>query len=92
MAPSKLVVISAAILVSLSAAASADDRGLRAEKMPFQDCLALIDEVAGEFGTGARRLQRTRDRHSAQIHASDGIVTLVCSRTDQTVTLSKTAS
>jgi hypothetical protein len=89
MASWKAALISVAILVGLSTASSAEDRAMRSEKMPFRECLALIDEVAGEFGTDAMRLQRTRDLHSARIQAADGIVTLVCSRTDQTVTLSR---
>ena len=92
MAVSKLVLTSAALVVGLSAAAAAQDRSVRAEKMPFQECLALIDEVAGEFGPGAMRLQRTKDVHSARILAPDGVVTLVCRRTDQTVTLARGTS
>jgi len=87
---SSLRLVPAAILVAFPAIASAEDLAMRAEKMPFQECLALIDEVAGEVGSGAMRLQRTRDLHSARITAADGVVTLVCSRTDQTVTLTRT--
>jgi len=83
--------ILAVALLGLSASASANDRKLRSERMPFQDCLAMIDEVAVEFGAGAMRMERTRDLRSARIDAEDGIITLVCSRTDQTVTLTRSA-
>jgi hypothetical protein len=81
----------AAMLIGFWSSASAGDRAFRSERMPFQDCLALIDEVAGEFGSGAMHVERTADLRSARIRAADGVVTLVCSRTDQTVTLTRSA-
>lgn len=68
------------------------DAPTRSAAMPFSDCLALMQEVADEFGPDAMTVARTRDVHSATIRAADGDVILVCSRTDQTVTLMRTPS
>jgi hypothetical protein len=80
-----------AIVVLCSFEASAEDHARRTEKMPFAECLTLIDEVAEELGVDSIDLQRTGDVHSARIAAADGDVMLVCRRADQTVTLLRTA-
>ncbi len=80
------------VLVMLSTAVGAQDRGGRAERMPFDECLTLIDEVADELGSSGMTWQRTRDMHSARVRATDGYVTVICKRADQTVTLLRSAS
>jgi hypothetical protein len=79
-----------AIVLVFSAEASAE-HAQRTEKMPFGDCLSLIDEVAEELGVAAVDLERTSEVHAARITAADGHVTVVCRRANQTVTLVKTA-
>jgi hypothetical protein len=80
----------AAALAAVSMPASGEALADRTERMPFHECLSLIAEVAGEFGTGALHVQRSADLSSARIKVADGEVTLVCRRTDQTVTLAGT--
>ena len=92
MAASTKALLAAATAVLFCAGASTEGHGRRMEKMPFDECLALIDEVADELGTTALDVRRTRAVHSARIEAADGHVLLVCSRVDQTVTLTKRAS
>ena len=75
----------------VAASAAAGERALRSETMPFRDCLALIDEIAAEFGGNAVRIGHTRDGRSARIEAADGVVTLACSRIEETVTLTRSA-
>jgi hypothetical protein len=80
-----------ALVALCSVEAAADGHARRTEKMPFDQCLSLIDEVAEELGVDSIDLQRSGDVHSARITAADGHVMVVCRRADQTVTLLRTA-
>jgi hypothetical protein len=91
MTPSLYGLLAIATVAVCSTAASAEGHPRRTEKMPFGDCLSLIDEMAEELGVDSVDLQRTSDVHSARITAADGHVLVVCRRADQTVTLLRTA-
>lgn len=82
----------AAALAAVSLPALGQGPAERTVRMPFHECLSLVSEVAAEFGTGALHVERSADVRSARIRAADGEVTLVCRRTDHTVTLARTRS
>ena len=80
------------VMAASSTLAGAQEAALRAQRMPFGECLALIDEVADELGSSGVVRAHTGDMQWARIEAADGFVTVICKRADQTVTLLRTAS
>ncbi|WP_230530480.1 hypothetical protein [Microvirga roseola] len=77
--------------------ASLASSGVRAESaettrvatMPFADCLSIIAEVSQEIDEEPVNLASTDDLISVRINASDGFVTVSCSRPDSRMTLTR---
>jgi hypothetical protein len=57
--------------------------------MPFTECLAIIAEASQEVDEEPVRLVSTDDEVSVRINASDGFVTVSCSRPDNRMVLTK---
>ncbi|MGO4387385.1 hypothetical protein AB4Y85_07590 [Microvirga sp. 2YAF29] len=83
-------IISGALgILSLSAAVHAQEANTRIASMPYADCLAIIAEASGEIDEQPVRLVDTSDQTTVRIPASDGFVTVSCSRSDNQMMLTK---
>ena len=67
----------------------AETQESRVATMPFADCLAIIAEASQEVDAEPVRLASTDDLITVRIDASDGHVTVSCSRPDNKMTLTK---
>jgi hypothetical protein len=61
----------------------------RTEVMAFSDCISLVDEISSEMGVKPVSLLRTADVWLSRLDASDGAVTITCSRPERRVTLKR---
>jgi len=79
------------LILGLSGAlgATAEPANTRTATMPFEECLAIIAETAQEIGEEPVRLVSSADEVAVRINASDGFVTVSCSRPDNRMVLSK---
>jgi hypothetical protein len=83
-------VISGALgILSLGSAVHAQDVNSRVASMPYADCLAIIAEASDEVDEQPLRLVDTSDETTVRIPASDGFVTVSCSRADNRMVLTK---
>jgi len=67
----------------------AEDVNTRVVTMPYSECLAIIDETAGEIGEAPVKLVNTNDETKVRINASDGFVTVSCERSGNRMVLTK---
>jgi len=72
-------------LVAGSAAVQADEANTRTAAMPYSDCLSIISETAQELGEAPVQMVNNDEETTVRINASDGFVTISCSRTDKIV-------
>ncbi len=75
--------------VATGSGASAQTADTRVATMPFAECLAIIAETEQELGEKPVTLVSTNDLTTVRINASDGFVTVSCSRPDSKMTLTK---
>jgi hypothetical protein len=61
----------------------------RTEVMAFSDCVSLVEDISSEMGVKPVSLLRTADVWLSRLDASDGAVTITCSRPDRRVTLKR---
>jgi hypothetical protein len=61
----------------------------RIASMPFAECLSIIDEASQEVDEEPVKLVSNSDVVTVRINASDGFVTMSCSRSDNKITLTK---
>ena len=73
-----------------SASAQAAPAGTRTATLPFEACLSIIAEIAGDLGEEPVALVKTSDIHTVRIDAADGFVTVSCNRPEGRMTLTKT--
>lgn len=71
--------------------ARAEAANTRIATMPFSECLAIISEAAQEVGEEPVKLVSSSDLVTVRINASDGFVTVSCSRSDNRMTLTRSA-
>ena len=83
-----LFAIAGLSLSGLDARAEADTR---IAAMPFSECLSIISEAAQEVGEEPVKLVSGSDLVTVRINASDGFVTVSCSRSDNRMTLTRSA-
>lgn len=76
-------------IVAAGPVARAETADTRIATMPFAECLAIIAEVAQEMDEDPVTLVGTDDLTTVRINASDGFVTVSCSRPDNRMTLTK---
>ena len=67
-------------ILSFSVAARAEDANTRIAAMPYSDCLSIINETAQETGMAPVQLVDNDEGTTVRISASDGFVTVSCSR------------
>ena len=85
-----LITILFAALGAFSASgAQAQLADTRIASMPFADCLSIIDEASQEVDEEPVKLVSNSDVVTVRINASDGFVTMSCSRSDNKITLTK---
>jgi hypothetical protein len=83
-------VISGALgILYFGSAVQAQEANTRVASMPYADCLAIIAEASNEIDEQPVRLVDTSDETTVRIPASDGFVTVSCSRNDNRMVLSK---
>jgi hypothetical protein len=63
----------------------------RVAMMPFSECLSIISEASQEVDEEPVKLVSTGDLVTVRINASDGFVTVSCSRPDSRMTLTRSA-
>ena len=71
--------------------ARAETAGTRMATMPYDECLSIIAEVSQEVDEKPVKLVSTGDLLTVRINASDGFVTVSCSRPDSRMTLTRSA-
>jgi hypothetical protein len=76
-------------IVAAGPDARAESPDTRVADMPFTDCLEIIAETSQEVDEKPVTLVSTGDLTTVRIHASDGFVTVSCSRPDNRMTLTK---
>ncbi len=76
-------------IMSCGAAVHAQDANTRIASMPYADCMAIIAEASEEMDEQPLRLVDTSDQTTVRIPASDGFVTVSCSRSDNRMVLTK---
>jgi hypothetical protein len=64
----------------------------RTATMPFDQCLAIIDEVSMEFDAEPFGLVDTENERSVRFEAEDGYVSVSCSRADNKMVLATGAA
>lgn len=69
--------------------ALAETENTRIATMPFEECLSIIAEVSRELDEDPVSLVSTGDLTTVRINASDGFVTVSCSRADDRMTLTR---
>jgi YbbR domain-containing protein len=69
----------------------AESASTRVATMGFDECLSIISEVSQEVDEEPVRLVSTGDLVTVRINASDGFVTVSCSRIDSRMTLTRSA-
>lgn len=72
-------------IFSLGAAARAEDANTRVAAMPYSDCLSIIAETAQELGEPPVQTVSNDEQTTVRINASDGFVTVSCSRAGKMV-------
>jgi hypothetical protein len=72
-------------LFSFTAAVQADDANTRVAAMPYSECLSIITETAQEIGEAPVQMVNNNEETTVRINASDGFVTISCSRTGKMV-------
>ena len=75
--------------LSFGSAAQAQSADTRIASMPFDECLAIIDEAAQEMDEEPVKLVSTSDMVTVRLSASDGFVTVSCDRSSKRMTLTK---
>ena len=75
--------------LSFGSAAQAQSADTRIASMPFDECLAIINEAAQEMDEEPVKLVSTSDMVSVRLIASDGFVTVSCDRGSKRMTLTK---
>ncbi len=76
-------------LVAEASASRTEPMDVRTVAMPFSECLSIIGEVSKGIGIKPVHLVRTEDLRVVRVAASDGFVTVSCSRPESRMTLSK---
>ena len=71
--------------------ARAEAATTRTATMPFSECLSIIAEAAQEVDEEPVKLVSSSDLVTVRINASDGFVTVSCSRPDSRMTLTRSA-
>jgi len=77
--------------LAVSLEVRAETANTRVATMPFAECLSIIAEVSQEVEEEPVDLASTGDLVTVRINASDGFVTVSCSRPDNRMTLSKSS-
>lgn len=67
------------------AGAWAEDANTRVASMPYSECLSIIAETAQEMDEAPVQLVDNDEETTVRINASDGFVTVSCSRTNKIV-------
>lgn len=75
-------------IFSPHAGAWAEDSNTRVADMPYVECLSIISETAQEMGEAPVQLINNDEETTVRINASDGFVTVSCSRGNK-ITLTK---
>ncbi|MCG7392183.1 hypothetical protein MHY87_04615 [Microvirga sp. ACRRW] len=65
--------------------AHAEEANTRVAAMPYSECLSIIAETAQEMGEAPVQLVNNDEETTVRINASDGFVTVSCSRADKIV-------
>jgi hypothetical protein len=71
--------------------ARAETANTRIATMPFSECLSIISEASQEVDQEPVKLVSTGDLVTVRIHATDGFVTVSCSRSDSRMILTRSA-
>lgn len=71
--------------LSFAAAAHAEDANTRVAAMPYAECLSIIAEASEEIGEAPVQTVNSDDETTVRINASDGFVTVSCSRAGKMV-------
>jgi hypothetical protein len=71
--------------------ARAETANTRVATMDFSECLSIIGEVSQEVDEEPVKLVSTGDLVTVRIPASDGFVTVSCSRPDRRMVLTRSA-
>jgi hypothetical protein len=74
---------------AIGAVARAQSADTRIASMPYGECLSIINEAAQEMDEEPVKLVSTSDVTTVRLNASDGFVTVSCSRSDNKMTLTK---
>ncbi len=69
--------------------ARAETANTRIATMPFSECLSIISDASQEVDEEPVKLVSNSDVVTVRINASDGFVTMSCSRSDNKITLTK---
>lgn len=72
-------------ILALGASAQAEDAKTRIAAMPYSDCLSIIAETAQETGEAPVQMVNNDQETTVRINASDGFVTVSCSRAGKIV-------
>lgn len=72
-------------IISAFSVAQAEDANTRVAAMPYAECLAIIAETAQDLDEAPVMLVKNDNETSVRIQASDGFVTVSCSRPDKMV-------
>ncbi len=91
MRPLSVALLFAIAGLSVSGLDARAEANTRVATMPFSECLAIISEAAQEVGEEPVKLVSSSDLVTVRINASDGFVTVSCSRTDNRMTLTRSA-
>jgi hypothetical protein len=91
MRPLSVALLFAIAGLSVSGLDARAEANARVATMPFSECLAIISEAAQEVGEEPVKLVSSSDLVTVRINASDGFVTVSCSRSDNRMTLTRSA-
>ena len=72
-------------IFSAHTAAQAEDTNTRVAAMPYSECLSIIAEAAEETGEAPVQMVNNDEETTVRINASDGFVTVSCSRANKMV-------
>jgi hypothetical protein len=83
------ILVGALGITVIGTAARAQSADTRIASMPYDECLSIISEAAQEMDEEPVKLVSTSDVTTVRLNASDGFVTVSCSRSDKKMTLTK---
>ncbi len=86
---SMAILIGTLSILATGFGAQAQSADTRIASMPFNECLAIINEAAQDVDEEPVKLVNTSDVVTVRINASDGFVTVSCDRSSSKITLTK---